>query len=294
MNAMIVDSHRAARAGGRRRGAARPSDSAGQRCSALRAAVPAGGRSPTRVIEMLARRDARAARRRPGASWRTDVGPVIDAEARAGIERAHRSACSAEARLLPSAAAAGAAPRHLRRAATLIEIDRIAELTREVFGPVLHVRALSSGERARRSVLDADQRHRLRPDARRAHAASTAASQTRRARCARRQRLRQPQHDRRRGRRAAVRRRGPVRHRPEGRRAALPAALLRRADADHQHRGHRAATPPCSRLRSDGAVSSSLRSERPHEVPIPVIASAAKQSSSRHKPWIASSLRSSQ
>ncbi len=46
----------------------------------------------------------------------------------------------------------------------------------------------------------------------------------------RRQRLRQPQPDRRGGRRAAVRRRGPVGHRAQGRRPALPAALRHRAD----------------------------------------------------------------
>ena len=60
-----------------------------------------------------------------------------------------------------------------------------------------------------------------------------------------RQRLRQPQPDRRRGGGAAFRRRRPVRHRAEGRRAALPRALCRRARALHRSRPLPAAMRAC-------------------------------------------------
>ena len=70
-----------------------------------------------------------------------------------------------------------------------------------------------------------DQRHRLRPDPGRAfaHRRDRRPHQQRRP-C--RQRLRQPQPDRRGGRRAAVRWPGPVRHRPQGRRRPAVSAPL--------------------------------------------------------------------
>ena len=68
----------------------------------------------------------------------TDVGPAIDEEAR-GLLTAHVDRMSKDARIvhrctLPDATKAGTffAP-------TLIEIDNIDALQREVFGPVLHV-----------------------------------------------------------------------------------------------------------------------------------------------------------
>ena len=143
-------------------------DSAGQRCSALRVLC---------VQDDIADAHARDAARRDGASSRvgdparlaTDVGPVIDDEARAALEAPHRG----DARARPPRAPAVPADAMRRRTApssppTLIEIDRIAELEREVFGPVLHV------VRYEREDLDAlstqINAHRLRPDARRAHA----------------------------------------------------------------------------------------------------------------------------
>jgi len=67
----------------------------------------------------------------------TDIGPVIDDEARTRLE-AHVAQLQAKHRVerlpLPAAAAAGTFV-----APTLIEIDSLAALEREVFGPVLHV-----------------------------------------------------------------------------------------------------------------------------------------------------------
>jgi RHH-type proline utilization regulon transcriptional repressor/proline dehydrogenase/delta 1-pyrroline-5-carboxylate dehydrogenase len=73
-----------------------------------------------------------------------DVGPVIDAEARAGIER-HIEAMRARGRRVwqplgdSAPGAGGAAPHGHFVAPTLIEIHALTELEREVFGPVLHV-----------------------------------------------------------------------------------------------------------------------------------------------------------
>jgi RHH-type proline utilization regulon transcriptional repressor/proline dehydrogenase/delta 1-pyrroline-5-carboxylate dehydrogenase len=69
-----------------------------------------------------------------------DVGPVIDAEALAGIER-HVEALRAKGRRVHQLGACD--PAALRRGTfmlpTVIELDHLSELTREVFGPVLHV-----------------------------------------------------------------------------------------------------------------------------------------------------------
>ena len=112
-------------------------DSAGQRCSALRV-LAVQRDAADRVIEMLegAMREQRLGDPRALA---TDVGPVIDADARAGIER-HVEAMRARGRRVvqPLATAAQSLPGHFV-APTLIEIERLDELGREVFGPVLHV-----------------------------------------------------------------------------------------------------------------------------------------------------------
>ena len=112
-------------------------DSAGQRCSALRLLCVQDDVAG-RLLEMLegAVRELRVGDPRELA---TDVGPVIDAEAAAGIER-HVEAMRARGRrvwrLEPDAAATA---RGHFVAPTLIELDSIGELGREVFGPVLHV-----------------------------------------------------------------------------------------------------------------------------------------------------------
>ncbi len=113
-------------------------DSAGQRCSALRVLCVQEDVAD-RLIEMLRGAMAEAAVGNP-ALLGTDVGPVIDAGARQTIEthvatmqargrRVHRlgrwshDVIDGGTYVLP----------------TLIELDSIRELEREVFGPVLHV-----------------------------------------------------------------------------------------------------------------------------------------------------------
>ena len=110
-------------------------DSAGQRCSALRL-LCVQHELAGRVVAMLegAARELRIGDPRRLAS---DVGPVIDADARAGIER-HVAAMQARGRRVWRAPLPAGLHGHFV-APTLIEIDDVAELEREVFGPVLHV-----------------------------------------------------------------------------------------------------------------------------------------------------------
>ncbi|MBS0558547.1 MAG: trifunctional transcriptional regulator/proline dehydrogenase/L-glutamate gamma-semialdehyde dehydrogenase [Proteobacteria bacterium] len=120
-------------------------DSAGQRCSALRILCLQDDVAD-RVLAMLkgAARELRVGR--PD-RISVDVGPVISAEAQRSIE-AH----------IEAMARAGFAVEGLGRQEgvahgtfvppTIIEIGRIGDVTREVFGPVLHVL------RYRRSALD--------------------------------------------------------------------------------------------------------------------------------------------
>ncbi|RBA25637.1 trifunctional transcriptional regulator/proline dehydrogenase/L-glutamate gamma-semialdehyde dehydrogenase [Herminiimonas fonticola] len=111
-------------------------DSAGQRCSALRVlclqndiAEPTMNMLHGALHELQIGHPDRLA---------TDVGPVIDEEAKQHLQIYIDHARSTSKKLtqlpLPTASAAGTfiTP-------TIIEIDRIADLQREVFGPVLHV-----------------------------------------------------------------------------------------------------------------------------------------------------------
>jgi RHH-type proline utilization regulon transcriptional repressor/proline dehydrogenase/delta 1-pyrroline-5-carboxylate dehydrogenase len=111
-------------------------NSAGQRCSALRVLLLQEEIAP-RVLELLA---GQMDELRIGAPWRlsTDVGPVIDAEALAGLQ-------DYAARIIP-----GARWQHRARLAhdagqgryfapLAVEVASLAAVEREVFGPVLHV-----------------------------------------------------------------------------------------------------------------------------------------------------------
>ena len=111
-------------------------DSAGQRCSALRILCLQEDVAD-RTLTMLkgALRELRIGRTDRLA---VDTGPVITAEAKAGIEQ-HIAAMRAlgrkvEQQELPEEAAHGTFV-----APTIIELDSIADLSREIFGPVLHV-----------------------------------------------------------------------------------------------------------------------------------------------------------
>jgi RHH-type proline utilization regulon transcriptional repressor/proline dehydrogenase/delta 1-pyrroline-5-carboxylate dehydrogenase len=72
----------------------------------------------------------------------TDVGPVIDAEAKARID-AHLARL--EDRILHACALPPGLDRGTFVAPTVIRLDRISDLTTEVFGPVLHVATWKSG-----------------------------------------------------------------------------------------------------------------------------------------------------
>ena len=111
-------------------------NSAGQRCSALRVLFLQEDIAP-RVLELLQGAMDELVVGDPG-ELATDVGPVIDAEARDAIE-AHLATMAAAGRvrhrvMLPDACRAGTFV-----APALVELDRIDQLEREVFGPVLHV-----------------------------------------------------------------------------------------------------------------------------------------------------------
>lgn len=107
-------------------------DSAGQRCSALRVLCVQED-AADRLLRMLLGAMAELRMGNP-LHLATDVGPVIDDEARAQIER-HIDAMRAKGRRVHQLTPPG---RGTFVAPTVIEIDGIAELQREVFGPVLH------------------------------------------------------------------------------------------------------------------------------------------------------------
>ena len=115
-------------------------DSAGQRCSALRLLCVQDDVAD-RLLTMV---DGALAELRVGdpRALSTDVGPVIDAEARAGI-LAHIEAMRARGRPLRQAAGPAFDPAALARGhfvpPTVIELEQVSDLGREVFGPVLHV-----------------------------------------------------------------------------------------------------------------------------------------------------------
>ena len=113
-------------------------DSAGQRCSALRVLCLQED-SADRVIEML---KGAMAQHRLGNPERlsVDIGPVIDAEAKAGIEK-HIQGMREKGRSVYQVAIADAeeCKRGTFVMPTLIELESFDELKREIFGPVLHV-----------------------------------------------------------------------------------------------------------------------------------------------------------
>ncbi len=121
-------------------------DSAGQRCSALRVLCVQEDVAD-RVLEMLL---GAMAELRVGGPERLaiDVGPVIDAEAKSHLVQ-HIETMRAAGRRVHSLCAPGALPHDGHFVLpTLIELSDLAELDREVFGPVLHL------VRYRREALD--------------------------------------------------------------------------------------------------------------------------------------------
>ena len=121
-------------------------DSAGQRCSALRILCLQEDVAD-RVLSML-RGAMRELRIGNPDRLATDIGPVITGEAR-DIITGHVEAMRAKGRRVESLPLPDETANGTFVAPTLIEIERIADLQREVFGPVLHVL------RFRRDDLDA-------------------------------------------------------------------------------------------------------------------------------------------
>lgn len=116
-------------------------DSAGQRCSALRILCIQEDVAE-HTLQMLRGAMAECRMGNPE-RLSTDVGPVIDAEAKTGIER-HIQAMRAKGRKVYRAAKGSAQDekewaRGTFIKPTLIELDSFDELQKEIFGPVLHV-----------------------------------------------------------------------------------------------------------------------------------------------------------
>ncbi len=111
-------------------------DSAGQRCSALRV-LCVQEEAADRIVAMLKGAMGELRMGNPDA-LRTDVGPVIDAEAQKGI-LAHIHRLRTQGRHVHQTPLQEGAEHGTFVPPTLIEIEAISELQREVFGPVLHV-----------------------------------------------------------------------------------------------------------------------------------------------------------
>ncbi|MFL5333097.1 MAG: trifunctional transcriptional regulator/proline dehydrogenase/L-glutamate gamma-semialdehyde dehydrogenase [Geminicoccaceae bacterium] len=110
-------------------------DSAGQRCSALRVLYLQGDVADRTIAMLKGAMDELAVGDPSRLS--TDVGPVIDAEAQAGllahVDRMKRTARRHHQTQVPNGASGTFVP------PTMLEIRDLTELKREVFGPVLHV-----------------------------------------------------------------------------------------------------------------------------------------------------------
>ncbi len=111
-------------------------DSAGQRCSALRVLCLQEDVAE-RTLAMLKGALAELSLGRTD-RLSVDIGPVITAEAKANIER-HIAAMRAAGHRVEQLALPHDAAKGTFVPPTIIEIDGIGQLTREVFGPVLHV-----------------------------------------------------------------------------------------------------------------------------------------------------------
>jgi len=111
-------------------------NAAGQRCSALRVLFVQEDIAP-RVLELLAGAMDQLTIGEP-ALLSTDVGPVIDAQSRSTLEE-HADAIVTGARWHHRARLPASLARGHYFAPLAVEIDGIARLEREVFGPILHI-----------------------------------------------------------------------------------------------------------------------------------------------------------
>ncbi|HMV20549.1 MAG TPA: bifunctional proline dehydrogenase/L-glutamate gamma-semialdehyde dehydrogenase PutA [Rhodocyclaceae bacterium] len=110
-------------------------DSAGQRCSALRLLCLQEEIAET-TVELL---QAAMAELRVGdpADFATDLGPLIDAQARDAVEKHLEAMARAGHGIFRSPKSAPSAG--LMCAPALVEIERIEDIPGEIFGPVVHV-----------------------------------------------------------------------------------------------------------------------------------------------------------
>jgi RHH-type transcriptional regulator, proline utilization regulon repressor / proline dehydrogenase / delta 1-pyrroline-5-carboxylate dehydrogenase len=111
-------------------------DSAGQRCSSLRLLYVQDDIAP-RLLPLLAGAMAELAIGDP-ALLATDIGPVIDDEARAALEK-HAERMSRESKLLYRCTLPPGTEHGTFFAPRAFEIDSAKRLTGEVFGPILHI-----------------------------------------------------------------------------------------------------------------------------------------------------------
>ena len=185
--------------------------SAGQRCSALRLLFLQEDVADS-MIEMIAGAAQELALGDPMLVT-TDIGPVIDGDQLEMLQD-HVTAMQSTQKIRY----AGTIPsKGTFFAPHIVELDRASALTKEVFGPVLHVVRWKA--RKLDKVIEDDRRLRLWSDARHPLAYRGADCQDRRW-AGRGQYLRQPKHDRRGRRHPALRRVRPVGHRLQGGRAS--------------------------------------------------------------------------
>jgi RHH-type proline utilization regulon transcriptional repressor/proline dehydrogenase/delta 1-pyrroline-5-carboxylate dehydrogenase len=111
-------------------------DSAGQRCSALRVLFLQEDVADETLRMLLGA--ARELKVGDPIDYATDVGPVIDEEARAALE-AHKAEMRKSSRELLDLKLSEAHARGTYVAPAIYEIPSISLLKREVFGPILHV-----------------------------------------------------------------------------------------------------------------------------------------------------------
>ena len=111
-------------------------NSAGQRCSALRV-LYLQEEIADRVLELIQGRMSELVIGDPGA-METDVGPVINAQAKDEIN-AHITKAKKAGRLLYQVPQESLPQNGFFVASAMISIHRIADLEKEIFGPVLHV-----------------------------------------------------------------------------------------------------------------------------------------------------------
>jgi RHH-type proline utilization regulon transcriptional repressor/proline dehydrogenase/delta 1-pyrroline-5-carboxylate dehydrogenase len=118
-------------------------DSAGQRCSALRVLYLQADIAD-KVLHMLkgAMNDLRVGN---PTNLATDVGPVIDKSAQKTL-LTHIEQMKKTARLFHQSKLSSECENGIYVAPTLVEIGSIHELSREVFGPVIHVIRFAAGE----------------------------------------------------------------------------------------------------------------------------------------------------